>query len=410
MDMRYEDGAAITDVIEKAGTPAFWTPDGWHNRPIRQAPTYPDAARLDTAERKLRRYPPFVFAGEARRLAAELASTAEGEAFVLLGGDCAESFEEFTADILRDTFRVLLQMAVVLTFGAAHGGDAVRRRAIERESVSARRWGMMADRAVLLGLIGAPIAHSASPSMYDAAGRATGFRVHYQLVEVYGADRDRLHVLLEGVRLIGFAGVNVTFPYKEAVLPLLDAIDPQAAEIGAVNAIAVRDGRLVGYNTDTTGFARAVIEEVGPLDGPVVLIGAGGVGRAAAFALARLGVPELRIFDSQPRKARQLASDLGGRAPAEAFGALAQALAVAVGVVNGTPVGMLPDRGIPLPPELLHAGLWVADVVYHPLVTPLLQAARACGARIITGRALTVYHAVDAFELFTGTRLPVAPM
>jgi 3-deoxy-7-phosphoheptulonate synthase len=100
-----------------AATP--WTPDSWRTRPIRQAPAYPDPAQLETVERKLRRYPPLVFAGEARRLKAALATAAEGKAFVLLGGDCAESFAEFTANILRDTFRVLLQMSVVLTFGAS---------------------------------------------------------------------------------------------------------------------------------------------------------------------------------------------------------------------------------------------------------------------------------------------------
>lgn len=100
-------------------TTTLWSPDTWRTRPIRQAPAYPDAARLEAAERKLRRYPPLVFAGEARRLKAGLATAAEGKAFVLLGGDCAESFEEFTANILRDTFRVLLQMAVVLTFGSS---------------------------------------------------------------------------------------------------------------------------------------------------------------------------------------------------------------------------------------------------------------------------------------------------
>jgi 3-deoxy-7-phosphoheptulonate synthase len=96
-----------------------WTPDGWRTRPIRQAPAYPDPAQLEAVERKLRRYPPLVFAGEARRLKTALATAAEGKAFVLLGGDCAESFTDFTANVLRDTFRVLLQMAVVLTFGAS---------------------------------------------------------------------------------------------------------------------------------------------------------------------------------------------------------------------------------------------------------------------------------------------------
>ncbi len=268
----------------------------------------------------------------------------------------------------------------------------------------------MPDRRVLLGLIGAPISHSAAPFMHEAAGHACGFRVHYQLIDVPGADGECLRMLLESIRLIGFAGVNVTFPYKEAVLPLLDRLDPGAAPIGAVNTIVLRDGELVGHNTDTTGFARAIVEEIGEPTGPVVLIGAGGVGRAAGFALERLGIAELRILDSQPDKARRLAVDLGGTPRAVACNSLAEAMRGATGVVNATPIGMLPDRGTPVPPGLLHAGLWVADVVYYPLITPLLSDVRACGARIMTGRALTVHQAADAFELFTGTRPPLAPV
>ena len=271
----------------------------------------------------------------------------------------------------------------------------------------------MAERRALLGLIGAPIAHSAAPAMHEAAGAATGIRVHYQLIEVPGADAATLRLLAEGVRRLGFAGVNVTFPYKEAILPLLDAIDPDAAPIGAVNTVVVRDGKLIGHNTDTTGFARAIAEEIAnPKAGPVVLVGAGGVGRAAGFALARLGVPELRILDQDAGKAAGLAHDLGAIPGARAAHAtdLAAALAGAAGVVNATPVGMLPNRGTPVPPALLRPDLWVADVVYYPLVTPLLTAARAIGARTVTGRALTIHQAADAFALFTGTRPPIAPL
>ncbi len=267
----------------------------------------------------------------------------------------------------------------------------------------------MPERRALLGLIGAPIAHSAAPAMHEAAGAATGIRVHYQLIEVPGADAALLRTLLEAVRKMGFAGVNVTFPYKEAVLPLLDAIAPEAAPIGAVNTVVARDGKLTGHNTDTTGFAAAITEDIpAPAAGPVALIGAGGVGRAAGFALARLGVPDLRILDQDPARAAGLARDLGGGARAETD--LAAALAGAAGVVNATPVGMLPNRDSPVPPALLRADLWVADVVYHPLMTPLLVAARAAGARIVTGRALTIHQAADAFALFPGARPPLAPL
>jgi quinate/shikimate dehydrogenase (NAD+) len=255
----------------------------------------------------------------------------------------------------------------------------------------------------LTGLLGAPIAHSASPAMHERAAEALGLHCHYQLIEVAGCGREQLKVLLEGVRRLGFAGINVTFPYKEAVLDLLDEISPDAAPIGAVNLVIVRDGRLIGHNTDRSGFARAVAPLVtASSDGAVALIGAGGVGKAIAFALAGLGVGELRIFDREPAKATGLAARLEGRVTTSIMDSVEDALRGVVGVVNGSPVGMLPDRGTPVPDALLHAGLWVADAVYSPLWTPLLTAARAKGARVLTGRELAIYQAVDAFELFTG--------
>lgn len=266
-------------------------------------------------------------------------------------------------------------------------------------------------RRFLTGLIGAPIAQSASPAMHESAADALGVRCHYQLIEVAGADQVRLRALLEGVRNFGFAGVNVTFPYKEAVVPLLDELSDGARAIGAVNTVVVREGRLVGYNTDATGFERAVENLVtASRRGAVALIGAGGVGKAIAFALANLGVAELAIFDADQAKAAQLSAQLCGRLPARIAETVEDALLRAVGVINATPVGMLPDRGTPIPDALLHRDLWVADAVYSPLWTPLLNAARAKGAVVMTGRDLAVYQAADAFELFTGLKPSTAEM
>ena len=262
-----------------------------------------------------------------------------------------------------------------------------------------------AGRRFLTGLIGAPIAHSASPAMHERAAAALGAHCHYLLIEVAGADRDGLRQLLDGVRRLGFAGVNITFPYKEAVVPLLDELSPAVRAIGAVNTVVVREGRLVGHNTDTTGFAQAIAGLDGnAAQGPVALIGAGGVGKAIAFALAGMGVSEIRIFDSDSGKAAQLAGLLEGRAKARVAGSVEDAVRGAVGVINGSPVGMLPSRETPVPEALLHQGLWVADAVYSPLWTPLLSAAKAAGARVMTGRELAIHQAADAFELFTGLK------
>jgi shikimate dehydrogenase len=263
----------------------------------------------------------------------------------------------------------------------------------------------------LTGLIGFPIAHSASPAMHEQAADALGVHCRYRLIEVAGADREQLRALLDDVRRQGFAGVNVTFPYKEAVVDLLDELSPTAAAIGAVNAVAVRDGRLIGHNTDTTGFARAAANLVADSGrGSVAVIGAGGVGKAIVFALAGLGVTEIRIFDTDRARVDGLAAHLRATSRIVVAASVEDALRGAVGLVNATPVGMLPSRGTPVPNALLHDGLWVADAVYSPLWTPLLTAAKAKGARIMTGRELAVYQAVDAFELFTGLKPSLVEM
>ena len=268
---------------------------------------------------------------------------------------------------------------------------------------------------ILTGLLGAPIKHSASPAMHERAAEALGLRCHYQLVEVSGAGREELRTLLDGVRRLGFSGINVTFPYKEAVVALLDELAPGAARIGAVNTVVVRDGRLIGHNTDTSGFARAVSQLVtASCHGPVAVIGAGGVGKAIAFALADLGVSELRIFDTEHAKAAQLAALIkhqGKMAGTTCVGdSVEDALRGVAGVVNGSPVGMLPSLDSSVPDTLLHAGMWVADAVYSPLWTPLLRAAKARGCAVMTGRELAIYQAADAFELFTGVVPSTAEM
>jgi shikimate dehydrogenase len=261
----------------------------------------------------------------------------------------------------------------------------------------------IAGQPILLGLIGSPIKSSAAPFMHEAAAEAAGLRAQYRLIDISGADQSKLRALMEGVRLLGFSGINVTFPYKEAVVPLLDSLTNAAAAIGAVNTVIVQGGKLVGHNTDATGFARAFAQVLGPPgEAPVVLIGAGGVGRAIAFAMAEMGVRELRLVDTAAEKAAALAERLRGYVSAPVFAGVSESLRGAGGVINATPVGMLPDRGSPVPSELIHDRMWVADAVYTPLWTPLLLVARARGARVMTGRELSIHQAVDAFRLFTG--------
>jgi len=273
-------------------------------------------------------------------------------------------------------------------------------------SVNARK-----AKRVLLGLIGYPIAHSATPAMQEAAARAAGFEAHYHLIEVEGAQRDDLAAMLEGVRRLGFSGINVTYPYKEAVVPLLDALAPEAAAMGAVNTITVADGRLTGHGTDASGFATAY-RKLGRNDGdrPVAIIGAGGVGKAIAFALAGSGVGALRLYDIDRGKCEALAQMLAGRARIEIAASAAAAAEGAAGIVNGTPLGMTPNREMPLPAGVLRASQWVADSVYHPLWTPLMKAAQSIGATVMSGRELAIHQALDAFALFTGAEASESAM
>ncbi len=262
-------------------------------------------------------------------------------------------------------------------------------------------------KRVLLGLIGTPIAHSAAPAMHESAARAAGFELHYHLIEVAGAGRADLVAILDGVRRMGFSGINVTYPYKEAVVPLLDALSPEARAMGAVNTVVARDGVLTGHNTDATGFAtayRALRRADG--DAPVAIIGTGGVGKAIGFALAGCGVTHLRLFDSDRAKAQALADQIGERAQVTICNSVEAAVSGAAGLVNGTPVGMLPNRDSPVPADLIRKSQWVADAVYHPLWTPLLKAAQKAGATVMTGRELSINQAVDAFALFTGVQPP----
>jgi shikimate dehydrogenase len=257
----------------------------------------------------------------------------------------------------------------------------------------------------LLGLIGAPIAHSASPAMHEAAAEVLGLRCFYHLIEVDGADTDRLRVMLRGLAALKFSGVNITFPYKEAVVSLLDSLAPSAREVGAVNTIAVRGDRLIGFNTDCSGFFRALRRIVGDIAGQrIALIGAGGVGKAIGVALGDSGAGEICIFDRDGAKAATLAEALAAKVETRACASAMEALAGADGLVNATTAGMLPNCDSPVPLDLLRHDLWVADAVYQPLWTPLLAAAREKGATVMTGRELALDQAVDAFEIFTGRK------
>ena len=263
---------------------------------------------------------------------------------------------------------------------------------------------------LLTGLIGAGIQRSLTPAMHEAEARAHGLRLHYQLIDL---DRTRcgvdlLPTLISAARIMGFAGLNITYPCKQAVIRLLDDLSDEARAMGAVNTVVQRDGRLIGHNTDGSGWAWGFRRALPEADlSKVVLLGAGGAGSAIAHAVLRLGAERLVIVDRDAERAEAAAHSLNaihGAGRVDASVDAAMALAGASGLIHATPTGMDKLPGLPLPEALLRPGLWVAEIVYFPLETALLKAARARGCATVDGGTMAVGQAIGAFELFTGLK------
>jgi len=267
-----------------------------------------------------------------------------------------------------------------------------------------------AARAVHVGLIGAGIQHSSSPALHMDEGRALGLDYRYDILDLdrMAGGADALASLLDDVQSQGFAGVNVTYPCKQSVIPLLDELSEDARSLQSVNTVVFRSGRRIGHNTDWWGFAesfRRGMTDV--LRDRVVLVGAGGAGSAVGYAMLQLGAKSLQIFDVDPARARTLAArhaELFPRANVAAIDDLTRALRSADGLVHASPTGMAKLPGIPVPPASLRPPLWVAEVVYVPLETELLRVARHQGCRTLDGGGMAVFQAAMAFEQFCGRR------
>ena len=269
---------------------------------------------------------------------------------------------------------------------------------------------------LLLGLIGAGIQRSLSPALHEEEGRHHGLRVHYQLIDLDAASVgiEALPALIGAARIMGFAGLNITYPCKRAVIPLLDALSEEAKAIGAVNTV-VRDGsRLVGHNTDGSGWSWGFRRALPRADlSRVVLLGAGGAGSACADAVLRLEAERLIIVDKEEQRAAELALRLNRRfsgSRASAGADVAAALDGATGLIQATPTGMVKVPGIPFPERLLRPEMWVSEIVYMPLETPLLEAARRRGCPTADGGHMNVGQAVRGFRLFTGLDADAARM
>jgi shikimate dehydrogenase len=268
-----------------------------------------------------------------------------------------------------------------------------------------------------LGVIGHPIAHSVSPQMHYAAFRDQKMNCHYAAFAVHPAD---LAQGIAGMRALGILGLNVTIPHKEAVMEYLDEVAPSARQVGAVNTIVNRNGRLIGYNTDGWGFISS-LEEYGirPHGRRAVILGAGGSARAIAVHLALAGASGITVSNRTVERAEELATAVRGverAVPVAACGAGSEqerrALAEAHLVINCTPLGMVPDVGSsPLPEEaVLPPDCIVYDTVYTPSETRLMAMARQRGLKVIGGLGMLVHQGACAWEYWFGRRGPVAVM
>jgi shikimate dehydrogenase len=262
--------------------------------------------------------------------------------------------------------------------------------------------------AYLLGLVGEGIGASLTPAMQEREGRESGLVVTYRLLDATqrGFGVGDLPELFTWAQRLGFDGLNVTHPFKQAVVPLLDELSEDAADLGAVNTVVFHDGRRLGRNTDWSGYGRG-FRRVLPdaVEDRVVLVGAGGAGVAVGYGLLAQGAEHVRVLDVDRDRADacvvRLAKRFGDDRVSVAD-SLEPALADAQGLVNATPVGMIGHPGMSVPGRLVRPDLWVSDVVYFPLETELLGLARARGCRVVPGGGMAVHQAVGAFEYFTG--------
>lgn len=267
---------------------------------------------------------------------------------------------------------------------------------------------MITAQTRLVGVIGFPIAHTLSPVMHNAAFAALKLDWVYLPLVV---PPEQLRAALQGLVALGFAGANLTIPHKTSALAHLDDLSPEAKSLGAVNTVVVAAGRLIGYNTDATGFL-AALDEAGCRPHHALVLGAGGAAHAVVYALRQRGV-SVTIGNRRPKPAAWLAEKMGAAfLPTWDAFTLSTALTGVDLLVNATPVGQWPVvNESPLPAGVqLPSHLTVFDLVYNPPHTRLLQQARQAGAKTISGLGMLVHQGAAAFSLWTGYPPPTEVM
>jgi shikimate dehydrogenase len=268
--------------------------------------------------------------------------------------------------------------------------------------------GSSSRAVVLTGLAGRGIMSSRSPWLHEREAEALGVRLTYDLFDfdVLGWTDARLEYLLAEAQDKGFAGLNITFPFKQAVVEHLDELSDGARRIGAVNTVSFAGGKRTGYNTDVTGFAESFVRGLPDAElGCALQIGAGGAGSATAQALLESGVGKILLFDTDAVRVNDLALKLKsdfGNDRAHVANDICVAAKAADGIVNATPIGMTKLPGLPIPAACIEPRHWVADIVYFPLETELLVQAKQRGCKTLNGGGMAINQAAEAFEIFTG--------
>jgi shikimate dehydrogenase len=279
---------------------------------------------------------------------------------------------------------------------------------VERENVPS-----FDETTLLYGIFGYPIGHSLSPLMHNTAFAHHGLDALYLPFAVHPT---HLEIAVKSIVALHIRGVNVTIPHKQAVMPWLDDVSPEARLIGAVNTIHLRDGQLHGYNTDGIGFLRALEEAGSEVAGrSVMLLGAGGAARAIAVQLCLSGIHRLYLANRTPTRAEELARFLKQNVPHADISLVSMGASSLVAhlphsdiVVNATSVGMHPGDPMVLPSTELGPRHLVCDIVYRPLHTPLLRAAQQQGARTVDGLGMLLHQGAKAFEIWTERAFPLA--
>lgn len=265
---------------------------------------------------------------------------------------------------------------------------------------------LVITQSVVTGLVGRGIQLSRTPAMHEAEGTAHGIKYIYQLIDVdtVKVEEIRLPQILEAAEIMGFSGLNITYPFKQQIIPYLDTLSVAAQSIGAVNTVVFKDGKRAGHNTDYWGFSESFRMGLpnAKLD-CVLMVGAGGAGSAVANALLDLGVKKLLVMDINDAASEDLSARMNSKknGSVEVVKNVELGANEANGIVNTSPMGMAKMSGSPISLDLLRPDHWVADVVYFPLETSLLQAAKLKGCRTLAGSGMAICQAHRAFELFT---------